>query len=543
MSASNDFIRSMLLDVLRAQVVDDVLFEKMIPHFPPFAKRALRDDGRWAASLSRSDVDLVTTPIAEITPHGVRTADGEEHPADVVIYGTGFRASEFVAPMKVYGVGGVELSEEWDGDAQAYLGMTVPGFPNFFLLYGPNTNLVINGSILIMVECQVRYTVDAIGRLLRGGHRTMSCRRDVHERYGRDMEEGNARMVWGVADVPTWYRNAQRARDAELALRPAHVLGPHPGARPGGLRVGLRFGCPSPSRELTEILALVPRDFADPDADYRAVRAMMAPFHGHPVPAHVSVTEVELGGVRCAWYEDTRRPRPATVSSSIATAAASCRPRSTTITSTGRCWPSSSRPASSWRTTGSPPSTSSLPRTGTAPPPTAGSCRAASIPTRVVVSGDSCGGLLGLGALLDARDGGLPPPACFLSISGWFDVSVPDPVESGGQCRDPFLTAAWVRNRGREYAAGRVALDDPRLSPVYADLAGLPPLYLPAGQYDTLRKGTEALARAAMDAGVAVTAESWPGMVHGWQGLVTAGVPEAVAAFARARAYLDDLGA
>ena len=82
-----------------------------------------------------------------------------------------------------------------------------------------------------------------------------------------------------------------------------------------------------------------------------------------------------------------------------------------------------------------------------------------------------------------------------------------------------------------------MALDDPRLSPVYADLAGLPPLYLPAGQYDTLRRGTEALARAATEAGVAVTAESWPGMVHGWQGLVSAGVPEAVAAFARARAY------
>jgi 4-hydroxyacetophenone monooxygenase len=207
-SAGNDFVRSMLLDVLRAQVEDDALFEKMVPHFPPFAKRALRDDGRWAAALSRSDVDLVTTPIAEITPHGVRTRDGVERPADVLIYGTGFSASDFVAPMKVYGSGGVELSEEWGGDAQAYLGMTVPGFPNFFLLYGPNTNLVINGSILIMVECQVRYAVESIGRLLGGGHRTMSCRRDVHERYGREMEEGNAQMVWGVADVPTWYRNA-----------------------------------------------------------------------------------------------------------------------------------------------------------------------------------------------------------------------------------------------------------------------------------------------------------------------------------------------
>lgn len=208
-SAANDFVRSMLLDVLRAQVDDDALFEKMAPHFPPFAKRALRDDGRWAAALGHPDVELVTTPIAEITPGGVRTTDGEVRPADVVIYGTGFSASDFVAPMRVVGSGGVELNEEWGGDARAYLGITVPGFPNFFLLYGPNTNLVINGSILIMVECQVRYAVEAIGRLLRSGHRTMSCRRDVHERYGREMEEGNAQMVWGVADVPTWYRNAR----------------------------------------------------------------------------------------------------------------------------------------------------------------------------------------------------------------------------------------------------------------------------------------------------------------------------------------------
>ena len=206
-SASNDFVRSMLLDVLRAQVEDDELYEKMVPHFPPFAKRALRDDGRWAAACSSDDTDLVTTPIETITPSGVRTVDGVEHPADVLIYGTGFTASDFVAPMRVFGEGGVELNEEWSGDAMAYLGITVPGFPNFFMLYGPNTNLVINGSILIMVECQVHYAVEAIGRLLRSGHRSMSCRRDVHERYAAEMAEGNSKMVWGVADVPTWYRN------------------------------------------------------------------------------------------------------------------------------------------------------------------------------------------------------------------------------------------------------------------------------------------------------------------------------------------------
>ncbi|HEY6429537.1 MAG TPA: NAD(P)-binding protein [Acidimicrobiales bacterium] len=206
-SEANDFIRVMLVDVLRAQVSDDELFEKMVPHFPPFAKRALRDDGRWADALSRPHVDLITTPIAEITEHGVRTSDGLEHPADVLIYGTGFTASDFVTPMRVFGTGAGELNEEWAGDARAYLGITVPGFPNFFMLYGPNTNLVINGSIFVMVECQARYIVEAIGRLLQSGHRTMSCRRDVHARYADEMQEGNTRMVWGAADVPTWYKN------------------------------------------------------------------------------------------------------------------------------------------------------------------------------------------------------------------------------------------------------------------------------------------------------------------------------------------------
>ena len=206
-SEANDFVRAMLLDVLRSQVADDELYEKMVPHFPPFAKRALRDDGRWAAACGREHVDLITTPIEEITSSGVRTSDGVEHPADVLIYGTGFTASDFVAPMRVVGTGGLELNEEWAGDAKAYLGMTVPGFPNFFMLYGPNTNLVINGSILIMVECQVHYVTESIGHLLGAGRRTMSCRRDVHEAYAVEMEEGNAKMVWGVADVPTWYRN------------------------------------------------------------------------------------------------------------------------------------------------------------------------------------------------------------------------------------------------------------------------------------------------------------------------------------------------
>ncbi|MFZ0248711.1 MAG: alpha/beta hydrolase fold domain-containing protein [Acidimicrobiales bacterium] len=294
-----------------------------------------------------------------------------------------------------------------------------------------------------------------------------------------------------------------------------------------------------PSRQLADILALVPPDFADPDADYRAVRAMLAPFHGHPVPAHVTVTEVALAGVRCAWYDDSRQPRrDRVVFHCHGGGFVSCplddyhfygallaeQLQARVVMPDYRLAPEHAFPAAHE------------------------DCLAAYRglldgdvdPAHLVVSGDSCGGLLGLGALLLARDEGVALPACFLSISGWFDVSVPDPVGVDGD--DPFLTADWVRHRGRDYAAGQVPLADPALSPAHADLAGLPALYLPSGEHDTLRHGTEALARAAAAAGVAVAAESWPGMVHGWQGLVSAGVPEAAAAFARARDYLDDLG-
>ena len=93
-------------------------------------------------------------------PEGVVTVDGELHEFDVLLYGTGFQPSKFLTPMKVVGRGGVDLHGRWDGDARAYLGVTVPGFPNFFMLYGPNTNIVVNGSIIWFTECEVRYVMD-----------------------------------------------------------------------------------------------------------------------------------------------------------------------------------------------------------------------------------------------------------------------------------------------------------------------------------------------------------------------------------------------
>jgi monoterpene epsilon-lactone hydrolase len=285
------------------------------------------------------------------------------------------------------------------------------------------------------------------------------------------------------------------------------------------------------------MLALIPPDFADPEADYLAVRAMMAPFHGHPVPAQVSVEEAVLGGVRVAWCEDsTGQHDGMTAFHCHGGGLVSC-------------------PLDDYLFYGAMLSEQLglrvvLPDYRLAPEhpyPAAhedclnayrGLLDSGANPARLIVMGDSCGGGLALSTLVAARDEGLAMPAGYISLSGWFDWSVAHPVTEG---RDPFLTAEWVRHRAVDYAQGRIALDDPRISPTYAELSGLPPLYLPVGQFDTVGHGAVALGVAAMGAGVRVTLESWPGAVHGWQGLVNVGVPEAVAAFERMRAFIDSV--
>jgi 4-hydroxyacetophenone monooxygenase len=163
----------------------------------------------WAEAMKRDNVTLTTDPIDRITPEGVVTADGELHEFDVLIYGTGFQPSRFLMPMKVIGRGGVDMHENWDGDARAYLGVTVPHFPNFFILYGPNTNIVVNGSIIWFSECEVRYVMDALRTLLTSGTRALDCKQEVHDAYNVAIDVENLRMVWGVANVNSWYKNGK----------------------------------------------------------------------------------------------------------------------------------------------------------------------------------------------------------------------------------------------------------------------------------------------------------------------------------------------
>jgi 4-hydroxyacetophenone monooxygenase len=207
-SMMNDVVRQLLVAYLATEFADRPdLLEQVTPHYPPGAKRMIRDNGVWASTLKRDSVRLVTDGIEAVTPSGVRLATGEEIEADVVIYGTGFTASRFLTPMQVTGRDGRDLHEQWGTDARAYLGVTAPGFPNFFMLYGPNTNIVVNGSIVYFSECGVRFILGLLGLVLAGGHRSIDVRKDVHDEFNERCDAENARMAWGASDVNSWYKN------------------------------------------------------------------------------------------------------------------------------------------------------------------------------------------------------------------------------------------------------------------------------------------------------------------------------------------------
>jgi acetyl esterase/lipase len=288
------------------------------------------------------------------------------------------------------------------------------------------------------------------------------------------------------------------------------------------------------SKELQAIIEFVPRDFADPAADFNAVRAMFAPFHGHPTSADFHVEISHFGGVRSGVYELQGAKNAWTAFhchggafvstgldeyhfyAEIIARQTGCR----VVMPDYRLAPEHPYPAASDDCFDA----------------YCGLLEHRVPPATIVLLGESCGGSLALGLLVRLRDAGLPLPACFVSLTGWFDLSVSGEPVPG---RDPFLTPEWVRNRGRDYLAGQLDLDDPRVSPAYADLRDLPPMYLQIGQHDTVREGAITLAANALRAGVQITTEGWPGMIQGWHGLVTANVPEASAAWAGIHHYIE----
>jgi cation diffusion facilitator CzcD-associated flavoprotein CzcO len=190
---------------LRRQVSDPDLRARLVPDYPIGAKRVLFNDDYYPA-LARPNVRLVTEGIERIEPEGVRSRGGVLHEADVIIYATGFRSTDFLAPMTIVGSHGRRLDDDWARGAHAYLGVTVSGYPNFFMLYGPNTNLGHN-SILVMIEAQAGYVVDALAQMRARGIARLDVKRDVMDQYNRALQRALARSVWSTIDA-SWYKLA-----------------------------------------------------------------------------------------------------------------------------------------------------------------------------------------------------------------------------------------------------------------------------------------------------------------------------------------------
>lgn len=210
-NATSDRVRAMLTEYMRAELGEraEELMPKCLPTYPPYGKRPLIDNG-WFRTVAREDVELVTDGVKEITPRGVRTVKGEEIEADVLVLATGFNVLRILGPMEVYGREQASLREIWgEDDARAYLGITIPGFPNFFCVLGPNTFAGHGGSGILTLELEVRYIMEMIAKMLAEGITSVDVKQDVHDAYNEDLAEKLSHTIWAHPGMTTYYRNSK----------------------------------------------------------------------------------------------------------------------------------------------------------------------------------------------------------------------------------------------------------------------------------------------------------------------------------------------
>ena len=184
------------------------LIEKALPDYPPFGKRILLDNG-WFETIRRDNVTLVTERVNEVTPTGLIDSAGDELEADVIVWATGFYAARFVSSLDVRGVGGIQLREVWDDDnPRAFLGVSVPGFPNFFMLGGPNS-FPGSGSFMYFMEVQMRYIRTLLTQMLERGITAVDATEQVNNTYNELVDSTHARTVWTHPGMQTYYRNSR----------------------------------------------------------------------------------------------------------------------------------------------------------------------------------------------------------------------------------------------------------------------------------------------------------------------------------------------
>jgi cation diffusion facilitator CzcD-associated flavoprotein CzcO/acetyl esterase/lipase len=507
--------------LLRKQVQDPALREQLTPDYPIGCKRILLSND-YLATMAQPNVNLVTQGIRRITADGVETVDGQHHPADAIVYGTGFAATEFLAPMTVTGRNGQDLNEAWQKGAQAYLGMTVPGFPNFFMLYGPNTNLGHN-SIIYMLESQIAHVMRCLKAADQAGASMVEVDATRYTRFNRTIQERLRATVW--QGCKSWYVDANGHNSTNW---PGFTFGYRWLTRHASLNA---YHFSSPDRRGGQVVR-----HAEPSGVVESVsagvlrallrvtfKALIRPPFGVGAQRFVVSALARLmpgvGGVNVA--HQTIGTTPAEVISNPATQGQG--PVVLYLHGGGFCVGSARTHRSVTTRLAAAGMTVWVPHYRLAPehPHPAALEDALSCyrhlldqgvsPQQIVVCGDSAGGGLALSLALKLRDAGAPLPAGLMLMSPFLDTSLSGDTVCSASARDPMLNVAWLKQAVRWYAPP----NSPQL--LDTDLQGLPPMLIQVGDQEVLQSDSMRLNALAARCGVPCKLEVHEGRWHVFQ--------------------------
>ncbi|GAB3406834.1 alpha/beta hydrolase fold domain-containing protein [Massilia agilis] len=507
--------------LLARHVPDAALRARLVPDYPIGCKRILLSND-YLAAMAKPNVELVTESIRRITPGGIETADGRHHAADAIVYGTGFAATEFLAPMRVTGRGGLDLHDAWKEGAAAYLGMTVPGFPNFFMLYGPNTNLGHN-SILYMLESQIAHVMRCLDAAERAGGQAVEVEHARYSDFNSGIQRRLAKSVW--AGCRSWYVDAAGHNSTNW---PGFTLSYRWLAKRSGLQA-YRFS--RPLEGSADRAVIMPPQGRVERLNAGMVRLLLRtcfrPLVGPPWSARwqrlaVALLSPLMPGVRgVARLRRTVGTVPVEVVTPNGAAGegamlylhggAFCLGTPGTHRSvTTRLARQAHMPV--W-----------VPDYRLAPehPYPAGlddalACYDAMIAqglaaSRIVIAGDSAGGALALALALTLKARGEPMPAALVLVS-----PLTDPSASGSslilkRAEDPMVRQGWLEQGLGWYACPRSAMPH---HPLETDLRGLPPMLVQVGDQEILLSDSTRLAEHAAACGVPCRLEVHAGRWH-----------------------------
>jgi cyclohexanone monooxygenase len=506
--------------MLKREVKGAALRTALTPDYPIGCKRILVSDD-YLSVFAKPSVSLVTESIRRITPTGIETEDGRQHEVDVIIYGTGFAATDFLAPMSIQGRRGRDLNDAWREGAEAYLGMTVPGFPNFFMLYGPNTNLGHN-SIIYMLESQVRHVMRCREAMRLAGAASIEVEPGAHRRFNTRLQRRLAGTVW--QGCSSWYLDRHGRNSANwpgftfsyrVLTRHASLLAyrlstPLPG-QPGAVSIAAPRSLPERFSAAFQrgFLRTCFKPFIGPPFSARAQRriiTLLAPLM--PGVPSVSYRQTQVGGLRVELVTPERREEGAVL---FLHGGAFCLGSPRTHRSiTSRFARDARLPlwVPDYRLAPEHPCPAAL--------EDALACYDAMVaagipPHSIVLAGDSAGASLALAAAIRLRARGAPMPAALALISPLTRMPPPGPETHQNAAIDPMVRASWVRQGIAWYAC---APDDEAHHPLRCDLRGLPPMLVQAGDEEILLPDAQQLVEHALACGVACRFEIHRGRWH-----------------------------